>query len=252
MTQVNEIPIIKPIQTKEYETKQSKYNVVSRLPLRSIVLGPSGSGKSILLQNMILDIYKDCFSRIYIFSPSINVDFQTWEPVKKYINKSINNTHDENFYYDNFDEEALHSIINTQRKIVEYQKKNDHKKLFQILVIIDDFADNFKVSHHPLINALFTRGRHSCISTIVATQKFHALSNIIRINATDLYVFRLRNYSDLQAFLDEVSALAEKTVILQMYKMATDEPFSFLYVRLTAKNKNDMFFIRYEKRLELS
>ena len=45
--------------------------------------GPSGSGKSILLQNMILDIYEKCFSRIYIFSPSINVDYQTWEPVKK-------------------------------------------------------------------------------------------------------------------------------------------------------------------------
>jgi hypothetical protein len=249
---MTEIPIIKPIQTKEYETKQSKYNVVSKLPLRSIVLGPSGSGKSILLQNMILDIYRDCFSRIYIFSPSINVDFQTWEPVKKYINKNIQNTHDEEFFFDNFDEAALSDIINTQKKIVEYQKKHDHKKLFQILVIIDDFADNYKVSHHPLINALFTRGRHSCISTVVATQKFHALSNIIRINATDLYVFRLRNASDLQAFLDEVGALAEKSVLLQMYKMATDEPYSFLYVRLNAKSKDNMFFIRYEKKLTIN
>jgi ABC-type lipoprotein export system ATPase subunit len=117
----NNIPKIKPIQTKEYETKQSKYNVVSKLPLRSIVLGPSGSGKSILLQNMILDIYRDCFSRIYIFSPSINVDYQTWEPVKKYIDKNIQNTHDEEFYFDNFDEAALTDIINTQRKIT-YQK----------------------------------------------------------------------------------------------------------------------------------
>lgn len=246
----NTIPIIKPIQTKEYETKQSKYNVVSKLPLRSIVLGPSGSGKSILLQNMILDIYKDCFSRIYIFSPSINVDYQTWEPVKKFIDKHIQNTHDEEFYFDSFNESALSDIISTQKKIVEYQKKKDHKKLFQILIIIDDFADNYRVSHHQLINALFTRGRHSCISTLVATQKFHALSNIIRINATDLYVFRLRNGSDLQAFLDEVGALADKSVILQMYKMATEEPYSFLYVRLNAKDKQDMFFIRFQHRLE--
>jgi hypothetical protein len=245
----NNIPKITPIQTKEYETKQSKYNVVSKLPLRSIVLGPSGSGKSILLQNMILDIYRDCFSRIYIMSPSINVDYQTWEPVKKYIDKNIQNTHDEEFYFDNFDEAALSDIINTQRKIVEYQKKHDHKKLFQILVIIDDFADNYRVSHHPLINALFTRGRHSCTSCVVATQKFHALSNIIRINATDLYVFRLRNGSDLQAFLDEVGALADKKVLLDIYRLATDEPFSFLYVRLNAKQKDDMFFIRFEKKL---
>ena len=87
----DEIPTIKPIKLKEYEVKQSKYNVASKLPMRSIILGPSGSGKSILLQNFILDIYKDCFSRVYIFSPSINVDYQTWEPVKKYLDKEINN-----------------------------------------------------------------------------------------------------------------------------------------------------------------
>ena len=63
----DEIPKIQPIKLKEYEVKQSKYNVVSKLPMRSVILGPSGSGKSILLQNFILDIYKDCFSRIYFF-----------------------------------------------------------------------------------------------------------------------------------------------------------------------------------------
>ena len=47
----DDIPIIKPIKLKEYEVKQSKYNVASKLPIRSIILGPSGSGKSILLQN---------------------------------------------------------------------------------------------------------------------------------------------------------------------------------------------------------
>jgi len=78
----DEIPNIKPIKLKEYEVKQSKYDVVSKLPLRAIILGPSGSGKSILLQNMILDLYDKCFKRIYIFSPSVNVDYQTWEPVK--------------------------------------------------------------------------------------------------------------------------------------------------------------------------
>ena len=64
---MSEIPKIQPIKLKEYAVKQSKYNVVSRLPMRSVILGPSGSGKSILLQNFILDIYKDCFSRVYIF-----------------------------------------------------------------------------------------------------------------------------------------------------------------------------------------
>ena len=78
------IPHVRPIKVKEYETNQSKHEVVPKLPIRSISLGPSGSCKTILRQNMVLDIYKDCFSRIYIFSPSIDVD-ATWTPVNSYI-----------------------------------------------------------------------------------------------------------------------------------------------------------------------
>ena len=48
------------------------------------------------------------------------------------------------------------------------------------------------------------------ISTITSTQKFRAIGNIIRINITELYVLRLSNTHDLEAFLEEVSALADK------------------------------------------
>ena len=41
----NKIPKILPIKLKEYETQQSKYDIVPKIPFRSIVLGPSGSGK---------------------------------------------------------------------------------------------------------------------------------------------------------------------------------------------------------------
>ena len=164
--------------------------------------------------------------------------------------KEITNNDDEQFYFDHYNEEALLNIINTQRKIIEYQKKQNHNKLFSILIVVDDFADDVKFSRNSkLLLSLCTRGRHSQISTIVATQKFNALSPIIRVNASDLYVFRLRNYSDLQAFLDEVSAIAPKDVILQMYSLATDEPFNFLSVKLTSKNQDDIFVIRFDKKL---
>ena len=81
-------PDIAPISIKQFETKQSKYDQVQKLPVRGILLGPSGAGKGVLLQNMILDIYRDCFERVYIFSPSINVD-HTWLPVKSYLDNKI-------------------------------------------------------------------------------------------------------------------------------------------------------------------
>ena len=93
------------------------------------------------------------------------------------------------------------------------------------------------------------RERHSGISTICSTQKFTALHPILRVNASELIVFRLRNYSDLITFLDEVSALIDKQTLLQIYTTATEEAFSFLYCNLVAKKKNDIFMINYNKKI---
>ena len=256
------IPKISPIKVKEYETMQSKYNMVPNLPMRSIILGPSGSGKTILLQNMVLDIYKDCFSRIYIFSPSINVD-TTWIPVKEYIEKSMNikkpkdkdkDKHKDKdpIYFDHYNPQDLINIITTQHKVTEFMKKQNYKKLYQILVIVDDFADEPSFSRHSkLLHSLYTRGRHNSISTITATQAFTSLSTLIRKNATELFIYRLRNYRDLETFIEEVSAIYPKKTLMQIYNTATSEPYSFLYVNLRAKDKNDMFYMNFDRKLTI-
>ena len=98
--------------------------MVPRIPMRSLVLAPSGGGKTILIQNLIMNIYKGCFNRIYIFSPSINVDY-TWQPVKRYMEEELKlfENDKEKFYYDKFDVEALTKIIDTQHKIIQYLKR---------------------------------------------------------------------------------------------------------------------------------
>ena len=219
MSEDNNI-VIKPIQTKEFETKQSKYQACGKLPIRSVILGPSGSGKTILLQNMIMNIYDKCFERVYIFSPSINVD-ATWSPVKEYIENKMDahETDEDNFYFDYYDKDSLEQIIATQNKIVLEQKRKNKTKLFQILIVIDDFADDPSFSRHSkLLHSLYIRGRHAMISTITATQKFNAIHQVIRVNATELYVYRLRNQKDLDTLIDEVSAVLDKKTLLNIYK----------------------------------
>ena len=108
-------PNIQPIKTKEYNVKQSKYPQVGKLPTRSIIMAPSGGGKTVLLTNMILDIYRDLFQRIYIFSQSITID-TTWLPVKRYIEKEMGvDTEKEQVYFDEYKPEDLHKIIDTQK-----------------------------------------------------------------------------------------------------------------------------------------
>ena len=54
-------PIVTPVNVKDYGFKQSKHEVAPRLPFSQIIRGPSGSGKGILLQSVILDTYRDVY-----------------------------------------------------------------------------------------------------------------------------------------------------------------------------------------------
>ena len=85
--------------------------------------------------------------------------------------------------FDEYTPKEVERVIKQQHKVIENQKKNDHKKLFSILVIGDDFADCKAFSKDPpLLNQLYVRGRHNAINIITATQKFNALSPIMRVN----------------------------------------------------------------------
>ena len=192
-----------------------------------------------------------CFERVYVFSPSINVD-ATWIPVKSYIEDKMDahETETDKFYFDHYDQDSLESIISTQNKIILEQKRKKKTKLFQILIIINDFSDDPSFSRQSkLLHSLYTRGRHACISTITATQKLNAIHPIIRINATELYVYRLRNQKDLDTLIDEVSALIDKKSLLNIYKKCTEQPYSFLYIKLSAKTINDMFFMNLNQKV---
>ena len=124
--------------------------------------------------------------------------------------------------------------------------------MFSICIVIDDWADDPKFTRQSkLLHSLFTRGRHNSISTIVSTQKFAAIHPIIRVNATSLIIYRLRNEKELISFIEEVAGLVTRKELIEMYKYATDEEYSFLYINLTAKSIKDMFYKRFTTKIEL-
>ena len=137
---------VKLFPTAEYTSKQPRDPIVPRVPCTGIFLGPSKSGKTVALISAILDQYmtgggESVFERIYIFSPSIEID-DAWKPVKGFIEQHMGvNTEREQVYFDKWDEGALRTIIQQQKKITRTTKELGFKKLYQILVVIDDFAD---------------------------------------------------------------------------------------------------------------
>ena len=159
---------------------------------------------------MILEQYRGVFEKIYIFSPSINDD--GWIPVKKYIEEDLGvNTERERAYYDEWDEAALRDIIQRQRKITKTSKKLEMKKLYQVLIICDNFADSPQLHKpHGALDTLFVRGRRLQISTWVSSQKLRLISAAVRVNQQFLCCWRLCNQHELDAVIEELSALLPK------------------------------------------
>ena len=151
-------------------------------------------------------------------------------------------------------EEELEHVIETQRKVVEYQKSKKHSKLHQCLIIADDISDDPRFSRNSkLLHSLYTRGRHLQISTITSVQKFASLHPIIRVNAVEMIIFKLRNYQDLELVLIELGGMFRggKDLIYDIYDLATKEPHNFLHVNLTSKDPNKMFMINFQKYIRI-
>lgn len=83
-----------------------------------------------------------------------------------------------------------------------------------------------------LLHQLYLCGRRDNMNVITSTQSFKAMANVIRKHIKGLYCFRLRNQLELDAVLEEVSALSDKKALLSMYDLATKTQFSFLFMQL--------------------
>ena len=258
-------PIVKPYKTKEYTFTQSNYEVAPRIPFSMVITGQSGSGKTVLLSNLILDIYKGCFSRIFIWSSSIDLD-PVWTPVKKYIENDLNVNPEKEVYFDTFNIDEMQKVLDLQHKINQFQKKNEHPKLFSVLFLIDDFIDQASFAkHNNLLNALYIKARHYGVNIISSSQKYNGLSTTIRTNSRQLIFFKLRNYKEVESVLDELAGVLiskkamsdmkslhqAKQLLLEIYNVATEEPFSFLFVNLMQPDINKMFMVRFQKYITI-
>ena len=118
-------------------------------------------------------------------------------------------------YWEDWDEAALRRIIQQQRKITETSKKLEMKKLYQVLIILDDLADMPQL-HKPngALDTLFIRGRHMQISTWVSSQKLRLISAAVRVNQQFLCCWRLRNQHELDAVVEELSWLDKRPLAL--------------------------------------
>ena len=243
--------IVQVAKHDQWETNQPRIgaNMVPPTPCRMLITGPSGSGRTQLAVDLLTRICPGAWGRIYVFSPSVHLD-SVWSVVKHHVHTPMGVPEEEQCFFDSWDEERLSEIWSTQRAVVEHQKKEKaSKRMYGICVIVDDFADSSAVmasrSGGNALNTLLVRGRHMMTSTLILAQNLRLAGSILRVNSQAMVVFRLRNRLELEAIIEELSAVYDKKTLMAMYQLATAEPYSFWYSNLAASKVEDMFWLRF-------
>ena len=224
------------------------------LPTSWVLCGPTGSGKTIGMLNLILKFYKGAFDRIFVVSPSISLDSQ-YKVLREHLEKMCDQKK-EKLYFEDWDHQAIGTILDTQRAIVESCRKRKVPAP-HILLVLDDMGDYTDIMQArrgakiggSWMTTLATKGRHFQVSWLVTCQKFNQIGRIIRSNARNLLVWRQRNAKEVETLCEELSGWYDKATVMALYEYATAEPYSWLTIRLDAKKPEDAFWLRFEKRL---
>ena len=188
---------------------------LSKFP-NMLVAGATGSGKSVVLHNMIISLIKNK-SEIYLVDPKM-VEFTAYEDSSQV--KSITYDADEALSLI----ESLNETMNSRfamlkqsrsRNIAEYNKKTN-SNLRPIVVVIDEWADLYmqdKSLEKPLCK-LAQKGRAAGMSIILATQRpsVKVISGLIKANFLGRISMRVSNATDSRIVLDRTGAEKLKEV----------------------------------------
>ena len=119
------------------------------------LVGPSGVGKTTTCIAMLMGPYKDCYSRVYIFSPSCakGVD-SAWDAWRKHVKNYMKVPGDEQTMWDTREPEIIEKLIAKHRSVNQYLESKKQKSGYTILFTIDDFADSGDKVMHSSTNAL--------------------------------------------------------------------------------------------------
>ncbi len=236
------MPLKRPTE-KKWTFKQPEGNY-PQCPTRGLFLGPSQSGKSTTWISLLVGPYSGVFDAVHVISPSAEVD-SAYDVVREHVRKI------EGSVVTEWDEAVVSEHIDLWMKHVAALKRDKtHKPLPQVLFVLDDLADRGDIMHKSVgtLTSLMIRGRHAGINTWISSQKLTALSLVARVNLQFVCVWKLRNQRELDAVIEELSALYPRQTLLRMYHEAVRERYSFWYVPLTAPPEQ-AFHVQFDERL---
>lgn len=191
--------------------------LVPQWPFRLLISSPSGSGKTNLALNLIMEyVYWD---RIYVVSKMIAsedkyINLKDWlENLQKKIQKK---KHDDNIViYHFFD--SFSGLPDVDSIDANYQN----------LILIDDMVTT---KNQDQIAEYFIRSRKKNCSIIYLTQSFYKTPKLIRDNCTDFVIFDVGSKRELQEISKTVAFRITYDEFVKLYQKCIAEDYGFIYI----------------------
>ena len=197
---------------KEYMTKmkyKNKYDFLPAHPFRCLIIGGSGSRKTMLALNLI----KKCavFDMVYICAKNIE------EPLYKMMKDKMG---------------TKCIAVESVSELPNLKEIDDSK---QNVIIFDDMITE-SGKDQKKIGEYFIRGRKNNCSSIYISQSYYKIPKLIRANANVLMFKKITDKRDLKMILSD--NLHSEISLDTLYKM---------YLSAISKDKNDFFMISNEE-----
>ena len=200
--------------------------VLPKLPFSAIVVGRSGSGKTMAMTSMLKNknLLKDCFDYIFFFTGS--------KPDKEII-KDLHLKKD--CIKIDFTEEDVKKVIEKLEKHIEDGGFNAETP--STLFIFDDILGNTDFLKSKTMVKLATANRHINATFFILSQYYKKLPPVIRTNASYIMFFP-SNQQEIEKLADEMTpARMNKKRFIEIVNYATSDKHSFLSINNKSENK---------------
>lgn len=208
-------------------------------PIRMSIVGASGSGKSVLISNLLCrpEYYYGFFSRLIVISPNYLTD-KAYGIVEKACEKLERDYKFELIGMTSFDPDVMNALLDeikdemASAKAKYKNSKNKQKDFFipRTCIVLDDCIDDEVLLRSRFLKVLATRGRHMGITTIIGSQSFKLIPRTYRINASITIMYAPRNVVEGLMFFEECFKYYTKKEFEALMNTIFTKPFQFLLI----------------------